>query len=127
MILDLPDKRLQIIQKLKQKYSIFLLSNTNAIHINFLKKSLTKEKWNKFNNLFNKIYYSHEIKIRKPSEKAFQLILQENNLRPKEVLFIDDSIQHIKTAKELGINYHHLKENEDISTLFFDKALLKHH
>ena len=57
------------------------------------------------------------------SEEFGKLILEENNLKPNEVLFIDDSPQHIEGAKRLGIQSHHLQDNEEITTLFPDIIL----
>jgi putative hydrolase of the HAD superfamily len=118
MLLDLPENRLAVIQSLKKEYSIYLLSNTNAIHISAIKKYLGESAYTNFYNLFNKVYYSHEIGFRKPNKEAFQLILKENNLKANEVLFIDDSPQHIQGAKKLGIKTYHLKDQEEITTLF---------
>ena len=120
MLLDLPKNRTNLLENLKEKYQLFLLSNTNAIHIKELKSRLGELKYSKFYNLFNKVYYSHEIGVRKPHSEAFRLVLDENNLKEKEVLFIDDSPQHIKGAKELGIHTYHLKDNEEITTVFPD-------
>ena len=118
MLLDLPEKIMHFIEELKKKYQIYLLSNTNSIHINELKKKIGKKKYNEFYNLFDKIYYSYEIGLRKPDKNAFLLILRTHKLNPKNVLFIDDSPQHIIGAKNIGINTHHLKANEDIITSF---------
>ncbi|MAX69277.1 MAG: haloacid dehalogenase [Flavobacteriales bacterium] len=120
MLLDLPKNRTNLLENLKEKYQLFLLSNTNAIHIKELKSRLGKVKYSKFYNLFNKVYYSHEISVRKPHSDAFHLVLDENNLKEKEVLFIDDSPQHIEGAKEVGIHTYHLKDNEEITTVFPD-------
>ena len=127
MILDLPEKRVSLIKKLKDDYKIFLLSNTNVIHINKIKRDLGSLKYADFYSLFNKVYYSYKIRTRKPEKKSFNIILDDNNLSPDEVLFIDDSEQHIRTALELGIHSYHLKETEDIIHLFSDKSLLKLH
>ena len=120
MLLNLPKNRINFLINLKKKYQIFLLSNTNEIHINKFKNIMGEEEYNKFYNLFNKIYYSHEIGMRKPNAEAFRLILDENNLKTKEVLFIDDSPQHIEGAKKLGMQTYHLKDNEEITTVFPD-------
>ena len=120
LILDLPQERLSLINKLKSSFSIYLLSNTNAIHINEIIKKTGVKKYNKFYNLFNKVYYSHEIGLRKPNPEAFNIIIKENNLNVSEVLFIDDSIQHIQSAKRLGIKTYHLTEDESIETIFPD-------
>ena len=120
MILNLPDSRVKSIQKVKLKFKIFLLSNTNSIHIAEFKRKIGDLEYYKFYNLFEKIYYSHEIGHRKPNKEAFQIILNENNLIANEVLFIDDSYQHIKAAKSLSINTHHLKDDEDLTAILAD-------
>ena len=122
MLLNLPKKRLQVLLSLKSNHALFLLSNTNTIHINAISNKLGARKWEGFCNLFDKIYLSHEIGIRKPNSEAFQLILNQQKLNPKEVLFIDDSYQHIVSAKKLGIICYHIKDGEDITTLFPDKV-----
>jgi len=123
MLLDLPGNITKLLKNLKTDYSIFLLSNTNTIHVKQLKNILGDGKYNEFFHLFDKIYYSHEIKLRKPDKKAFQIILEENNLNPKNVLFIDDSPQHIEGAKKLGIKTYHLLDNESVTALFPDIIL----
>ena len=123
MLLDLPENRINLLKKLCKYHSIFLLSNTNAIHISEFKRFLGKKKYNEFCSLFNKIYYSHKIGVRKPEARAFQIILDENKLTADQVLFIDDSSQHIEGAKKLGIKTHHLKDGEEITNLFLDTIL----
>ena len=122
MLLDLPDNRLAVIKSLKKEYSIYLLSNTNAIHIDAFKNKLRKVKWKKFCNLFDKMYLSHEVGLRKPNAAIFEYLLKEQNLQAHEVFFIDDSPQHIEGANKLGIKTHHLKNGEEIATVFPDRA-----
>lgn len=124
MLLDLPEERIQLIEKLKKNnYSIYLLSNTNAIHIDAIKKQLGKRKWLAFCKLFDKMYLSHELGLRKPDVKIFEYILNEQKLKAEEVFFIDDSPQHIVGAKKIGIHCHHLLDDENIITLFPDIIL----
>ena len=118
MLLDLPQSRLNYIKTLKNNYQIFLLSNTNAIHIRAFKNKIGAEKWKAFSSVFDKMYLSHEIGLRKPDKEAFQIILEENKLKPNEVFFIDDSPQHIEAAKKLGIHCHYLVEGVEICSLF---------
>ena len=120
MLVDLPQSRLDYIKNLKNNYQIFLLSNTNAIHIRAFKNKIGAEKWKAFSSVFDKMYLSHEIGFRKPDKEAFQIILEENKLKPNEVFFVDDSSQHIEAAKKLGISCHYLQKGEDIVTLFPD-------
>ena len=123
MLLDLPEERIQLIEKLKNNYSIYLLSNTNAIHIDAIKKQLCKRKWLAFCKLFDKMYLSHELGLRKPDVKIFEYILKEQKLKAEEIFFIDDSPQHIASAKKIGIHCHHLLDDENIITLFPDIIL----
>ncbi len=123
MLLDLPEKRIQLLKNLKKKYSIFLLSNTNTIHIAKFKKNLGKKKYDEFYNLFDQVYYSHEIGVRKPNPEAFKIILDEHQLYANESLFIDDSPQHINGAKKLGIVTYQLRNDQDLTTLFPDITL----
>ena len=120
LLLDLPQKRVKFLKSVKQLYNIFLLSNTNSIHISEFRNQIGEVRYLDFYNTFNKVYYSYEIGLRKPNKEAFQIILNENNLNPKEVFFIDDSPQHIEGAKKLGIQTHHLQDNEEIIALFPD-------
>ena len=120
LLLDLPQKRVKLLKSVKQLYNIFLLSNTNSIHISEFRNQIGEVRYLDFYNTFNKVYYSHEIGLRKPNKEAFQIILNENNLNPTEVFFIDDSPQHIEGAKKLGIQTYHLQDNEEIIALFPD-------
>ena len=121
IIKDLPESRIDILKNLKDKFSIFLLSNTNSIHIDYIVKKIGRGKYNEFYNLFDKVYYSHEVKLRKPDPNIFKLVINENNLKIKNTLFIDDSIQHINSAKKLGLQTYHLNNSiESLETIFPD-------
>lgn len=120
MLLDLPKERLNLIASLKKKYQIYLLSNTNVIHIEYLTKILSQDSWKEFYNLFDKIYFSYEIGMRKPDFEIFEYVLRKEKLTSREVLFIDDSPQHIEAAKKLGIHAYCLCEGEDVIDLFPD-------
>jgi len=104
MLLDLPLRRLQLLQQLQLHYDLFLLSNTNEIHeeaFNKTLKSLTG--FDSMGVFFDKVYFSHRVGMRKPDKDIFQHILTDNGLTPEKTLFIDDSPQHIEGAKALGI------------------------
>ena len=80
----------------------------------------------KFHNCFDKIYYSSRMGKRKPDENCFSQVLEENKLIPYQTLFIDDSIQHINGAKQLGIQTFHLEKNKSITDLVPDIIQSKH-
>lgn len=120
MLLDLPAARLELLTHLKQTHRIFLLSNTNEIHIHsfydYLQKNFGIPDLSAY---FEKMYLSYEIGMRKPDAEIFEFVLKENKLELKETLFIDDSIQHIEAAKKLGIQTYWLDvKKESILNLF---------
>lgn len=119
MLLDLPSKRIELLKSLKQHHSIFLYSNTNEIHYKAFQKIIGDSfgNMNMLEELFDKTYYSHLVKMRKPNANGFQKIIDDNNLTPERTLFIDDSVQHIEGARALKLQTIHL-ENQDILQLF---------
>lgn len=93
-----------LLLQLKDKYRTFLLSNINAIHYDYIMNYLkTDFGFDGNDHLFEKTYYSHLTGKRKPEPAIFEQVLTENNLKPEETLFIDDSPQHLEAAKKLGI------------------------
>ena len=123
MLLDLPVQRIDLLKKLKNKYRLFLLSNTNEIHIKCFRKIIESSYGkNIFDAIFEHQYYSSDIGMRKPNPECFQYVLEKNGIEPSETLFIDDSIQHVEGARKLKINAYHLISGENITTLFLDKV-----
>lgn len=120
MLLDLPHSRLQLLSKLKLKYNIVLLSNTNVIHLAAFHKSIEeKNNITSLNAYFDSVYFSCDMHLRKPDPKIFKLVCKRQKYIPQETLFIDDSFQHIEGAKKAGLRAYHLK-NKVISELFDD-------
>ncbi len=120
MILDFPDYRLHFAEQLAKEgtYRMFLLSNTNELHIQQVLRHMGDERYHRFMNCFEKTYYSHEIRLRKPDEAIFNFLLEENSLLAQETFFIDDTEEHIRTAAALGIGTWHLQVGkEDIVDL----------
>ena len=105
IILDFPEERLTFIEQLKKgnKYRLFLLSNTNDLHIEQVKISMGLERFKRFKNCFEQFYLSQEMKMRKPNSNIYEFVLLENKLIANETLFIDDTKENTVSASELGI------------------------
>ena len=120
---DFPKERLKFLQKLKkeQKFKLILLSNTNEIHINRVKEKVSF--YEDFKSCFNEFYLSHEINLRKPNEDIYQFVLNQNNLKAEECLFIDDTKENTDTAEALGIHIWNIDETkENVIDLFSIKS-----
>lgn len=118
LLLDMPAKRINLIEMLKTRYRIFLLSNTNKIHYNTYLKSLQTEfGYADFNSLFEKAWFSHDLGLIKPTAEIYNYVLNDASIKPQETLFIDDSELNIIGARNVGLKVHHLY-NEDILDIF---------
>ena len=120
MILDFPLKRLQNLEELSAKYRLFLLSNTNDLHIDAVRRALDKAVGHReLERYFEKTYFSSAIGMRKPDSKIFEFVCKENNLDPAKTLFIDDSPQHIEGARLAGIDAVFLEKGQEVFELPF--------
>ena len=126
-LLAFPEHYLKFLEGLRKNYRLFLLSNINEIHIQYMDAFL-KERYNisSINQFFEKAYYSQEIGMRKPHKSTFEWMLKDANILAEETLFIEDSAQHIEGAKQAGLKTHHLDSNTTIISLFFLTQLYKH-
>lgn len=104
MLLDIPDERFEILLKLKEKYPLFLLSNTNELHIQAINQYLiSNNRFELYHSIFEKIFYSHEIHLRKPNDNCFQWVAQQIGFNLNDIFFIDDNETNCLQAKTLGI------------------------
>lgn len=118
-LLDIPKARIDVLKRAKEEYNTFLLSNTNDLHIEAIYKMLEEEfNMPNLDSLFDKVYFSYEIGLRKPEPEAFQKVMNDNNLKPDETLFIDDREEHTTAAERLGIRVYHLTSDENLEDLF---------
>ncbi len=104
MLKGVKKNKLDYIKSLRNQYHTILLSNTNEIHISAFEEEMShKQLLTQFKSCFEKIYYSSRMGLRKPHAICFEKVLKEQQINPKETLFIDDSTQHIEGAKTCGI------------------------
>jgi len=121
---DFPLHRLEFLKSLakSKKYRLFLLSNTNDLHISWVQENWGHELFAEFKNCFEQFYLSHELHLRKPNADIYEFVLNENNLKPEETFFIDDTEENTRTAKKLGINVWNINPStEDVIDLLSRK------
>ncbi|PTX61709.1 putative hydrolase of the HAD superfamily [Kordia periserrulae] len=127
ILLDFPKHRMEFIKNLAKdnNYRLFILSNTNDLHISWIQQDWGMELYTEFKNCFEQFYLSHEIHLRKPDANIYEFVLQQNNLQPEETIFIDDTKENTETAASLGIHtWNLIPGKEDIVDLFTHKKLL---
>lgn len=125
MILEFPMENIDLLRTLKEKYRIFLLSNTNEIHIQYFNRKLSQMvSENDLIPFFEKVYFSSEVNMRKPELEIFERVIKEQNLARTNTIFIDDTLQHIEGAQKAGIKtFHFQKGARNLKTILEDLGL----
>lgn len=119
VLADFPSYRLDFLKELSKKYRLFLLSNTDSIHISTFEKRSGISFYTDFYNCFEKVYFSFDMGLRKPDPKIYQFLLDKHNLVPENTLFVDDKTENTDSAARLGINVWNLQVGkEDVIDLY---------
>jgi len=103
MIVGFPKERIWLLKELRNKYRTFLLSNTNELHIEYCNSLLTESFALTLEQLFESAYYSNVLGMKKPDSGIYQYVLNQNDLKAAETLFLDDREENIEAAARLGI------------------------
>jgi glucose-1-phosphatase len=123
LLMDIPMPRIEMLKELAEDHRLYLLSNTNSIHISVINKILHQTCGiEKLDLLFDRVYYSYEIKMAKPDVQIYEFVLRDNDLKAGETLFIDDNADNIRGAAKAGIKTLHIKYPEEFVT---DKLVWK--
>ena len=113
---------LKLLEKLKINHRIFLLSNTNSIHLHAFNKILYQQTgYCQLDNYFEKAYYSHLVGMRKPNADIYHIVINDAKINPEETLFIDDTELNVNAAQKLGFQTHLLLSDEKIEELVYFK------
>lgn len=124
VLADFPFYRLEFLQELSKKYRLFLLSNTDSIHINTFEEKSGVSFYKDFYACFEKVYFSFDIGMRKPDPKIYQFVLEQNNLVAENTLFVDDKTENTDSAAALGIKVWNLQVGKEDVVDLFSKGLL---
>jgi putative hydrolase of the HAD superfamily len=121
MLGAIPLERLQLLKRLRGKFRVFLLSNTNGIHLPFLNKIVkTVSGEPALDSFFEKAYYSHLLKMRKPEKEIYEHVLRQHQLQPELTLFLDDNLPNLRGAEATGIKTFHVQHPDRMMSLFHE-------
>ena len=124
ILLDFPLYRLEFLQMLSKKYRLFLLSNTDAIHIETFEQKNGISFYSDFYQCFEKVYFSFEVEMRKPNPEIFNYLANKHDLAPKRTLFIDDKKENTDAALALGFHVWNLQVGKEDIVNLFDKKII---
>ncbi|MBF6608257.1 MAG: HAD family phosphatase [Flavobacterium sp.] len=122
---EFPLYRLEFLQMLCNNYRLFLLTNTDAIHIDRFEHKVGMSFSGDFYRCFEKVYYSFEMGMRKPEPEIFNQLIRQHDLSPKRTLFVDDKLENIEAARAAGLQTWHLQAGQEDVVDLFDKKILE--
>lgn len=104
LLLDIKPERFEMLERLRKEYNLCILSNINNLHLNYIHKYLktTYQVLDFEDRYFDKVFYSHHIGKRKPDSEIYEYIMNNLQVAPEDVLFIDDLAENIAAAKNHG-------------------------
>jgi putative hydrolase of the HAD superfamily len=117
MLVGLPIEKLRLLTTLRNHYQVYILSNTNQIHLDHVTQHLIPQQ-DTLDSFVHKAYYSHHMRMRKPDPEIYKTVLEEHGLRPSDALFLDDNPDNIRSAAALGINVTLVQHPNEVYTIF---------
>jgi len=124
VLLDFPLYRLEFLQLLSKKFRLFLLSNTDAIHIDHFEQREGASFYGDFYQCFEKVYFSYEMGMRKPDAEIYTTLINRHELSPKRTLFVDDKKDNTDAAKALGLHVWNLQVGKEDVIELLDKKII---
>lgn len=118
MLGSFPQKKITLLEELSVTTPLFMLSNTNELHWAEVQRTWNKVYTQPLAHFFKEVYLSHEIGKRKPHPETFLWVCQQMDFAPEDVLFIDDSPQHIEGAIAAGLQVHYYQKPAEFYALF---------
>ena len=106
---DIPET-VSLLYKLKTKYKIYGLTNWSAETI-----SIAYDRF-PFFSAFDGIVVSGHEKMIKPNKEIYHLLLNRYNLKAENTIFIDDNLNNIRAAEEIGLLAIHFENPGQLET-----------
>ena len=105
ILVYLPQERLDYLLELRKEYKVYLLSNTNHSHIQWVRQDLRQRSGitDFETRYFDHAYYSHDMKMRKPNLDIYQEVLSDAGIQGQESIFIDDTQENVDAAIAAGM------------------------
>jgi putative hydrolase of the HAD superfamily len=101
-----------LLKRTAKSLPTYLLSNTNALHIDFIRERY------EFPSLVRGAILSHELGLRKPDPAIYRAALKLSGTKPEETVFVDDLKPNVDSAHRLGMIAIRFKSSEDLRRRF---------
>ena len=125
MLVGIPGHRLDMLKKLRERYNVYLLSNTNELHLEWIHRHVKSEFGiQDFESaFFDQAYYSHLVGDRKPMPSIFKHIIEDAFMTPALTLYMDDVQENLDAASLLGFQTYLVRPGEEIKEYLRETGL----
>ena len=119
-LVEIPDSKLKMLEKLRGNYRLYLLSNTNPIIMECI---YDPKYWGEGKTMYDyfdkdKLYLSYKIGATKPAEQIFEHLIADSGINPSETLFIDDSLANVQMGESFGMKTFLAENGKDFDHIF---------
>lgn len=97
-----------LITRLQAKYKVYVLSNTNKLHFDYLRGNFSIMK------KIEKFILSFEIGKSKPHSDIYKVALEKAGVNPCQAVFIDDFLEFVEGARKLNIKSIQFKDEKQL-------------
>ncbi len=118
MLINIPREKLDLLLELRARYMVYLLSNTNQIHWDYVCQRMFNYRGFSVDDFFEETFLSFQMHKVKPEKGIYEQMIKEADILPEETFFIDDSEANCRVASAFGIQTHLYHQGEDLSSLF---------
>lgn len=119
LLLSIPKERVSLLKALRKDYKLYLLSNTNSIHFKVVEEIFKTDSGEEsFTSLFDRVFLSYEMGLKKPDKRIYEKVVQEIGAKPEQCLFFDDLEENLIAAKEVGLETHHINHPKALVEYF---------
>jgi glucose-1-phosphatase len=97
-----------LLEGLAARYRLLLLSNTNAIHFESIRRNYPLLRH------FHGLILSYEVKAMKPQPEIFYKAIEMAGCRAEECFYTDDIAEYVAAARRLGIDAVQFESSEQL-------------
>ena len=122
----IPRYRLDMIKELRRKgYRTHLLSNTNDLHWEEIKRRYLSEEGYTCSDLFDHVFVSHEVHLAKPDGGLYRQAVKQIGRPAAQCFFIDDALVNVEGAKREGLQgaWLDIQQKDALKTILQDLYL----
>jgi putative hydrolase of the HAD superfamily len=99
----IPPENLDVLARLAKRYPLYLLSNTNSLHMDWILDHLDQDHGlARFGGIFEHLFLSFEMRMRKPEPVIYQTVARQIGQLPADLLFVDDHPENVQAARDAG-------------------------